>query len=167
MQLNARPDHSLVEIPLNPNSTAFSFGKRQFEMKLITALIGGLLMMASGESSPVEEYDFRTSPIHRAMIVRLDGDGSTNAYYEFDDEQILKDFEKLFAGYREFRQSSSDEWGDTKYRIYMCLYAGRTVKIISDGKLWGVTFGSIPINGDLQAFIATLKPTLVRPDTSE
>ena len=117
-------------------------------------------------SNAQDGYDYTKSPIHRVMILGQDSNGVTQAYYEFDDEAKLKTFEELFLGYREFRQSDSNEWGETKYRIYMCLYAGRTIKIISDGKRWGVTFGSIPINGDLEAFISNMKPTLVRPNTS-
>ena len=114
-------------------------------------------------SEDQQAYDYATRPIHRTMIVQQDADGETEAYYEFDDEAELEECEALFPGYREFRQSDSNEWSETKYRIYMCLYAGRTIKMISDGERWGVTFGSIPINGDLAAFIARRTPTLVRP----
>ena len=107
-------------------------------------------------------YDFISSPIHRAMILAQDDFGETCAYYEIDDEYELVKFEKFFLGYREFRQSESNDWGETKYRIYMCLYAGRTIKLISDGLRWGVTFGSIPINGDFEAYISNLKPVLIR-----
>jgi hypothetical protein len=111
-----------------------------------------------------DTYNFQTSPIHRAMIMEEDGDRRTLRYYEINDKVQLAAFEELFSGYRDFEKSDSNEWKGTKYRIYMCLYAGRTIKLISDGQRWGVTFGSFPINGDLESFIATMKPTLVRPD---
>ncbi len=112
-------------------------------------------------------YDFGTSPVHRAMILQEDAEKRTQAYFEINDKTELSRFEGFFPGYRQFIQSESSEWSKTKYRIYMCLFAGRTIKIISDGTRWGVTFGSFPINGDLETFLKTLKPTLVRLQEAE
>ena len=113
---------------------------------------------------PHDDYDYATSPIHRVMIVALDDNEETAAYYETSDEDELATLESFFPGYRAFPQSDSNEWGErTKYRIYMCLYAGRTIKIISDGARWGVTFGSMPVESDLEEFIRRLEPTLIRP----
>ena len=117
-------------------------------------------------SNSQETYDYVTSPIHRAMVLAQDSAGATQSYFEINDKTQLKAFEEFFPRYREFPQSDSNEWGQTKYRIYMCLFAGRTIKIISDGKRWGVTFGSFPINGDMESFISKMQPTLVRPNSS-
>ncbi len=98
------------------------------------------------------------------MICAVDADGTTTAYYEIDDEEQLKKFESFFPGYREFVQSEDNTWGQTRYRIYLCLYAGRTIKLICDGERWGVTFGSLPVNGNLEDYIANMSPMLVRPE---
>ncbi|NIT13833.1 MAG: hypothetical protein GTN99_06230, partial [Candidatus Dadabacteria bacterium] len=66
-----------------------------------------------------QSYDYKTSPIHRAMICAVDADGTTTAYYEIDDEEQLKKFESFFPGYREFVQSEDNTWGQTRYRIYL------------------------------------------------
>ena len=140
---------------------------RQLACQLTLILIGDVRQQCGKNKMTTQtqaDYDFNTSRIHRAMILEQDADKKTQAYFEINDPTELSALEHLFPSYREFVQSESNEWTTTKYRIYMCLFAGRTIKIISDGKRWGVTFGSFPINGDLEAVIAKMKPTLVRPE---
>ena len=104
-------------------------------------LLGALLLMSINAFGDGDDYDYATSPIHLAMIVTYDTNGVAQAYYEIRDGDALKEFESFFPGYRDFAEFESNEWKTTTYRIYMCLYSGRAIKIISDGERWGVTTG--------------------------
>lgn len=109
-------------------------------------------------------YDYQTSPLHMAMVLQYDANNVPQTCYEIRDDKLLKELEGFFPGYREFTQFESNEWEATTHRIFMGLHAGRTIKIISDGKRWGVTFGSAPLSGDLKSFLNKLPKNLVSLD---
>ncbi len=123
---------------------------------LVLASIATLVLL-----SGCSRYDYKTSPIHAALVITYDESGTVpEAYYEIRDEDLLEEFESFFPGYREFKQFDDREDWTTQYRIYMCLYAGRTLKIVSNGQKWGITFGGAPVNGDLGAFLEKIPKNL-------
>lgn len=65
---------------------------------------------------------------------------------------LVAECEHLFPAYKTIPRGDSGPCWATKYDIFVCFDGGRAVRITSDGNVWTMGRGYLPINGDLRAF---------------
>jgi hypothetical protein len=64
---------------------------------------------------------------------------------------LVKECEHLFPEYKTVPSGENGPGWFTKYDVFFCFGGAKALRVSSDGKVWTMGKGFIPVNGDLRA----------------